>query len=305
MDNHQTRADEVVHFPRQPVRAMKMETWARLLVGLNRRWAWRIGRKLYLLARHDPNNKMVSNGELLVQQAAVRLAQTHAPAAVVFDIGANVGHWTRQWLQQVDQAEGLQAQVHAFEPFPATYDTLIGKLRDEIEAGRVCCHQWAFSDADGSVPMYGRPNSGTSAINHQGVGDGLEQVEVVTKRLATYCQQEGIQEIHLLKCDTEGHDFAVICGAETLLADGAIWLLQFEYNHRWVFSRHYLKDVFDLIQGKPYVVSKITCDGLEIYPAWHPELERFFEGNYVLIREDLIDAVPARTVKVDSANTFA
>jgi hypothetical protein len=61
-----------------------------------------------------------------------------------------------------------------------------------------------------------------------------------------------------------------------------VW--QFEYNHRWLAEKRCLKDVFKFIADKPYRLGKLYNNGIEIYDKWHPELERFFEANYVLIK---------------------
>ncbi|HEX6912929.1 MAG TPA: hypothetical protein VF142_21145 [Longimicrobium sp.] len=67
---------------------------------------------------------------------------------------------------------------------------------------------------------------------------------------------------------------------------------QFEYNHRWVYARHFLKDVFDLMRGMPYAVGKLTPAGVELYDDWHFELERFFENNFLVLHRTLVDRVP-------------
>ncbi len=69
-----------------------------------------------------------------------------------------------------------------------------------------------------------------------------------------------------------------------MFRQGRVDVWQFEYNHRWLAGRAQLRDVFDFIADKPYRLGKLHADGIEVYEQWHPELERFFEANYVLIR---------------------
>ena len=97
----------------------------------------------------------------------------------------------------------------------------------------------------------------------------------------------------------------VIIGALPLLKHGKIAVLQFEYNHRWIFSRHFLKDVFDAVEGLPYKVGKICPNHIEIYEKWYPENERFFEANYVLLRNDSIAWFDTRLCRLDVNNTLA
>jgi hypothetical protein len=85
----------------------------------------------------------------------------------------------------------------------------------------------------------------------------------------------------LVKVDAEGHDLAVLRGSSRLFADQRISIAQFEYNHRWVYSRSFLCDAFELLQPLGYRVGKLTPLGVEFYPSWDPDLETFIEGNYV------------------------
>ena len=78
---------------------------------------------------------------------------------------------------------------------------------------------------------------------------------------------------------------------------------QFEY-HRWVFARNYLRDVFEFVLKLPYRVAKITPQRVEVYAGWHPELERFFESNWLLLHETALDGFSPRLGLFDGRNTF-
>ena len=110
--------------------------------------------------------------------------------------------------------------------------------------------------------------------------------------------------MHLFKCDTEGHDLEVIRGALSMLMERRISLLQFEYNHRWVYARNFLKDVFDTVEGLPYRIGKIQPDHVVILDKWHPELERYFEGNYLLILDEAMDWLPTLQSHMDCNNAL-
>ena len=68
-------------------------------------------------------------------------------------------------------------------------------------------------------------------------------------------------------------------------------MFQFEYNHRWINAKCFLKDVFDFIDDKNYFLGKITRNTIEIYQNWHPEMERFFEANYILINKNQTEII--------------
>ncbi len=122
--------------------------------------------------------------------------------------------------------------------------------------------------------------------------------------VADYCRTHGIEKIHLLKCDAEGHDLEIIRGALPMLATGRIAVLQFEYNHRWVFSGNHLRDVFLAFEGLPYRFTKLQPDHLLVFNRWHPELEKYIEGNYALVHADALAWFPIRQASWDRSNTL-
>jgi hypothetical protein len=160
-----------------------------------------------------------------------------------------------------------------------------------------------LSDAAGTVPIYvPHPIAGTSTLHPDSAVDYERVLQVGVDTVDEYCRTNSIGNIDLLKVDTEGNDLRVIRGAMELLKRGRIGVLQFEYNHRWIYSRAYLKDVFDLVRGMPYRIAKICSSSLEIYVEWHPELERFFETNYALVHEELRTTLGCKMMRIGAAN---
>ena len=96
-----------------------------------------------------------------------------------------------------------------------------------------------------------------------------------------------------MKIDAEAHDMEILHGGRQMLKNRAIRALQFEYNHRWILSRHYLKDAFDFLIPFGYSIGKITTHGVEFYSGWNQELESFREGNYLAVLSDCSDQFPA------------
>ncbi|MEM6788453.1 MAG: FkbM family methyltransferase [Myxococcota bacterium] len=282
------------------MRHRRLARWAVRAVDLDRRLSWRLGRAVYMLARRDVANQPARNGEYLLQREMLRIARRRHEAAVFFDVGANVGEWTRTLMGRVESSDELT--VHCFEPFPGTFETLSANLEAQVSRGRVVCRSMALSSEDGEARMTGDTDIGTSALTAM---DDDDAVPVVKRRVDSYCAEQRIDRVHMIKVDTEGHDYDVLCGTAGLLERGAVGLVQFEYNHRWVYTRHFLRDVFLLAEDIDYGLGKVTPRGVELYASWHPELERFFEGNYALIRRDLVDELPTWRARADGSNTFA
>lgn len=274
-----------------------------------RRAAWRAGRRIYMAARGEQSSGAIDeNGESFVQRCVVE-ATASVERLVALDIGANVGEWTSSLLNALPASRRSpeRLRIDAFEPVHAT----AGLLRQSIASlhGRECLqvHECAMSDARGTAKMavYAE-GAGTNTMHHDAEqGDPRTIVEVPLTTLADFCRGEGLDHIHLGKCDTEGNDARVLAGAAALLREGRIDVLQFEYNYRWIIARSFLKDVFDLVQALPYAVARVDKAQLTIFDHWHPELERFFQSNYVLVHERAVSWFPVNKGRFDEANTYA
>jgi FkbM family methyltransferase len=238
---------------------------------LGRRNLYRLARMLAYRARRDTiGNQISRNGESDNQDSVIKDLES----GTIFDIGANIGEWSASVLRRCAKP-GIR--LHAFEPCAATY----AQLRANVNDPRFLPVQFACSD-----------HSGTATINIVGIGTGRNSLvgglegqagsEIVNlTTVDEYCSRNRIASVDLIKIDAEGHDLAVMNGARGMLAAKAISALQFEYNHRWIFSRSFLKDAFELFGSFGYSVGKVTAGGVEFYSNWNSQLENFVENNFV------------------------
>lgn len=257
---------------------LKEASYRLLEIPMGRRNVARLGRFLSNRARLDVLNDMRSNGELLVIDAV--LAARGTDRFVAFDVGANVGDWTRALLERLPGNEAA-VRVFAFEPVASTREILEASLSQLTARSRVTVVAAALSDLAGVRSMFiVADGAGTNSLHTGGGGAGRTE-EIRTETLDAFCTRESIDHIDLVKVDTEGHDLAVLEGAQGMLGRNAIDAVQFEYNHRWVFGRRFLFDAFGLLSPLGYRVGKVTPFGIEFYDAWHQELETFREGNYL------------------------
>jgi FkbM family methyltransferase len=274
-----------------------------------RRLAWRVSRRAYAGARGEPSiNAIAINGEAYVQRCVARGVVADSPMRIL-DIGANEGEWSLSMLAALAETKRAgAARLDVFEPVPATLTRLRAALGLAPSQGFAHVHALAVSDECGREKIAVMSTTGGTNTLHPGAlsdapAGGFVEVEKTT--LLRFCEREGIAHIELAKCDTEGHDLSVLRGARPLLVEGCIDVFQFEYNHRWIYARAYLKDVFDLVAGLPYCVARIMPTSIEVLPAWHPELERFFEANYLLVHDRAIRWFDARVGAFDMSNTYA
>jgi FkbM family methyltransferase len=138
---------------------------------------------------------------------------------VVFDVGANTGQ-----SAGVFAATFPSAIVHSFEPARAIFDQLVANVGGHP---RVRCHRLAFGSAAGERDfVVHKVLSHLARAGEAPDGHPVEKVRVAL--LSDFCRQEGIDRIGFLKIDTEGHDFEVLRGADDMLRDGRIDLVQVE-----------------------------------------------------------------------------
>ncbi len=245
---------------------------------LGRRTLARLGRFLSNEARLDTLNEITENGEAAVQRA-VLIGTAPTVELVIVDVGANVGDWTGQVLSAADQLRPSNLRVFALEPAGRTFGLLKRRLGQE---SRVTLVNKGASDAEGTATLHVPPDraAGTSSLHGESVGGPTSETVALTT-IDSFCAGHGLDHLHLVKIDTEGHDLLVLRGATRMLSQRAIEVIQFEYNHRWVYARQFLRDAFELLQPLGYQLGKVTSQGIERYGAWHPELETFREGNYL------------------------
>ena len=219
-------------------------------------------------------------------------------------VGANVGDWSLSLVNQLTVPTMREAtDLYIFEPVPSTFEFLKNRLGSENPV--LHYEPVALSSETGESVIYvSAPNAGTNSLHASSQSGDKQQIGINKVTATDFCKNHKIEKVHLFKCDTEGHDMEVIRGALPLLAEERISILQFEYNHRWIYARNFLRDVFISIEKLPYTLAMLQPDQLWIFSEWHPELERFFEGNYALVHDDAIGWFPTRRVIWDRYNTM-
>jgi FkbM family methyltransferase len=267
-----------------------MARWITWLLG--RQATVRLGRFLLNAGRADGCNAMESNGELLIARQFLG-GIDRSDSICVMDVGANVGDYSAALLEFL-LPEGVQRPLRwiAFEPFPETVQTLQQRLAPWLDRKVAQIEDLALSNQSGvgQLLVLGA-NEGTNSLVSVADGTDRSPHRVRLETLDHYCQEQGIEQIDWLKIDAEGHDAAILAGADRMFSSHRIGAAQFEYNWRWVGDRKFLRDVFDMADKWGYRVGKVTYLGLELYDRWRPDLETFVENNFLLIRPDLLPRV--------------
>jgi FkbM family methyltransferase len=184
-------------------------------------------------------------------------------AAVVFDVGAHHGQSARSFLRWFPAA-----QVYCFEPVTGTFRTLSQNLSGQ---DRVHCLQLALGAAPGRASVRLEGSSDMYGIE-QGAAGPAEEVTVAT--VDRLCQREGIARLSLLKIDTEGHDLAVLEGAEEMVHRQAVDLIQVEAGWHPENRRHVPAAAFKAhLEPRGYRLFGIYQQKGE-WPSGEPHLRR-------------------------------
>jgi FkbM family methyltransferase len=267
---------------------------------LGKKLAWRLGRGLYMQARGEIANAIETNGEAALIRTVVSAGSPSRPTLMLWDVGGNLGEWS-QIAVDATQAAGKNLRLDIFEPAPVARAGLESRFG---AFANVQVHGMALSDHIGTGKMeIVAPTGGTNALVADGA-QGSNLIDVSISTGAAMMDMLALDHLDLVKVDAEGFDFAILTGVRPVLEAGRISVIQFEYNHRWLDQRNSLHSVFRFVEDLPYHVARVTPDGLEIYPHWNPELDRFFETNYALVHKDVADRVGARMGRWDESNVF-
>jgi FkbM family methyltransferase len=146
-----------------------------------------------------------------------RLPERLPAGAVVLDAGANIGIMALLLRSRYPDAE-----LHAFEPFPANARLLRMNL-----AGlpRTHVHELALSDTNGDGSLHGGAHDAEHSLVDTRGGGADTTVRVV--RLDAWLDAQGIDRVALMKVDVEGSEQALIDGLGARLGDVDVFVGEF------------------------------------------------------------------------------
>jgi FkbM family methyltransferase len=226
-----------------------------------------------------------SNARVSGERHFVRTLLRNRRSPVCFDVGANRGFYSEMVLECCPSTV-----LHCFEPHPRNFDALRERLAAApaatlnnagcgATAGELALYD--YFDADGS----------SHASMHREVIERLHKSRAVEHRvpvvqLDAYIRDRGLDRIHLLKVDTEGHEFAVLQGAAQAIAEGRIDCIHIEFNEMNAISGVFFKQFFDLLSPQYRLYRLLPSAMLEIERYSPLFCEIFAFQNIVALRRD-------------------
>lgn len=159
---------------------------------------------------------------------------------IVFDVGANRGHYTLLFSNIV----GATGQIHAFEPVPVTYQLLSTHMKANKRYNNDFLNPLAVSESSGSITIHlPGTDDGQASMKPHDQGS-WRQEEMVHKHecqmttLDDYVHAKQLKNLGFIKCDVEGAELLVLKGAQQTLRTNSPMLF-LEIYKEWMKAFHY------------------------------------------------------------------
>lgn len=167
---------------------------------------------------------------------------------VLIDVGANQGDYSLAAL-----GVNEKISVYAFEPHPLTYSSLVRNVSGHSSIVPV---NKGLSAAKGVLELYDYPDKDGSQhatlfkeviTEIHGAGAAVaHEVSLIT--LDEFISGEELDEVSLLKIDTEGNELEVLRGGVNSLAERKIKAIHLEFNEMNVASRVFFRDFWKILK---------------------------------------------------------
>jgi FkbM family methyltransferase len=140
--------------------------------------------------------------------------------SVLFDVGANIGYYA----VTLSAALGRECRVHAFEPFPSSYERLMTNITLNNLTETISAHRLALSDRERVTHMRIRVGSNSGSARLDTTGE-----RIPTTTLDSFCSTHRIDRVDFVKIDAEGHEeFVLVGGAQTIRQHRPLILLELD-----------------------------------------------------------------------------
>ncbi len=147
------------------------------------------------------------------------------PGMTVVDIGANIGFYSRLFLQ-LTKGKG---SVHSFEPDKDNFRHLVSNTKKYKNS---FANNMAVSNKSGKIKLYRYPLN-VEFKTYDMMGESTEFTEIDGISLDDYFKKG--ESVDLLKTDTEGYDYFVVQGMKEVIKRSKNLVLISEF---WPFMLH-------------------------------------------------------------------
>ncbi len=208
---------------------------------------FKLNRFLYKLSIHGLGIRNNTNSYLSGEDNFIKrlIKNQGLKNGVIFDVGANIGTYSKHIRNQ-----GVKLPIYAFEPHPDTYLELLNTA-NEFDITSI--NSGLGKETSKSLIFDYKSNDGSQhASLFKEVIEEIHKSESITKEINittidVFVKSNKIDEIALLKIDTEGNELAVLEGAIETLNLGKIKVIQIEFNEMNVISHTFMRDFIKIL----------------------------------------------------------
>ena len=230
---------------------------------------------------------METNGETWCLR---RLKDGNIAMNWAFDVGGNVGDWTRAFRQNHPESV-----IHVFEIAAPIFARLQGNVG---ALSNVVLNPFGLSNRSEEIDLFlpeaekeiGRATSYKDHLDPAFELPGQEptsfqKIRSKVIRGDDYVKTNKIEMIDFLKIDVEGMEEVVLQGLSDTFAARRIRMVQFEYNTTNIVSKFLLRNAYEFFNRHGYAVGKLYPNYVE-FRDYHYRHEDFCGPNMIAVRSD-------------------
>ncbi len=143
----------------------------------------------------------------------------------VIDVGANIGIYSLLASKKI----GSEGKVYAFEPSDWAHSRLVENLKLNCFKN-VEVIKKVISDRNGTATFFICDDDAYNSLSFKPMKEVQRTENISMTTLDRFCEQRNVNNIDLLKIDTEGADYLVLKGAQKLLCSDNPPIIFCEYN---------------------------------------------------------------------------
>ena len=208
----------------------------------------------------------------------------------IFDVGANIGTYS---ILARDVNE--KCLIFAFEPVP---DTFID-LQENLSNKEIRTFNFALgSNIKEEKMLVSKDSKLSTLLLENSYIANKEDSQCVSVKVTTGDEflknNNEVNQISLLKIDTEGYESEVLKGFREMIS--RVNVIQFEYGKANLLAKYFLKDYFNDYSNDFYI-GKLYPNGVDFYEKYKWDLDDLIGPNFVMVKRDRKDLYDLISIK--------